>query len=98
MKNKFTRTGIQKILRDSGLDTVQAREAAARLVDGMAAALVSGEAIELRGLGTLALRERKARTAHNPRTMAPVDIPARRVVFFKPAGKLKRAINGRGET
>jgi len=63
----------------------------------MADALTTGKVIELRGLGTLALRERKARTMHNPRTMVSVAVPARRVVFFKPAGKLKRAINGKEE-
>jgi len=93
MTGKFTRTNIQSLLRGFGLDTTQAREATARVIDGITAALISGEAIELRGLGTLALRERKARTAHNPRTMAPVDVPARRSVFFHPAGKLKKAIN-----
>jgi len=93
MKGKFTRTDIQEILRGSGLDTVQARGAAARLIDGIAAALISGETIELRGLGTLEPRERKARTAHNPRTMAAVNVPARKVVTFRPAGSLKKALN-----
>jgi hypothetical protein len=39
MKDKFTRTDIQKILRGIGADTIQAREATARLIDGIAAAL-----------------------------------------------------------
>jgi nucleoid DNA-binding protein len=93
MTVKFTRTNIQSLLRGFGLDITQAREATAQVIDGITAALISGEVIELRGLGTLEPGERKARTAHNPRTMAPVDVPARRVVFFHPAGKLKRAIN-----
>jgi nucleoid DNA-binding protein len=33
----------------------------------------------------------------NPRTMAPVDVPARIVIFFKPGEKLKKELNGKGE-
>ena len=98
MKGKFTRTDIQEILRGSGLDAVQARGAAAMLIDGIAAAIISGETVELRGLGTLTLRERQARTAHNPRTLAAVNVPARRVIFFKSSKKLKEAINKKEES
>lgn len=61
-------------------------------------ALAAGKVIELRGLGTLEPRTRKAQVMRNPRTLAPVNVPVRRVIFFKPSGKLKRAINGKGET
>jgi hypothetical protein len=46
------------------------------------------------GPGTLEIRERKARKAHNPRTLAPVEVPARRAVLFKPCRKLKNALKG----
>jgi nucleoid DNA-binding protein len=29
--------------------------------------------------------------------MAPVDVPARIVIFFKPGQELKKALNGKGE-
>jgi nucleoid DNA-binding protein len=56
--------------------------------------MTAGEVIELRGLGTFEVRERKAYKAHNPRTLAPVDVPAHRVIFFKPCRKLKNALKG----
>ncbi|MDR2717703.1 MAG: HU family DNA-binding protein [Treponema sp.] len=93
MTGKFTRTNIQEILRGSGLNIIQAREAATKIIYSMADSLASGEVIELRGLGTLEQRERKARVMHNPRTMAAVNVPARSVIFFKPSEKLKIAIN-----
>jgi nucleoid DNA-binding protein len=95
-RNKFTRTDIQEILRGSGLDFIQAQKATALIIEALASALAAGETVELRGLGTLEPRERKARVMRNPRTLAPVDVPVRLAVFFKPSGKLKRAINGKG--
>ena len=78
---KFIRTDIQAILRGSGLDAAQAREATGRIIEALSVSLADGETVELRGLGTLEPRERKACIKHNPRTMAPVDVPARQIVF-----------------
>ena len=94
MKNKFTRTGITKILTDAGVERSKAAGVTLSIIKAIAAALAAGSVIELRGLGTLEPRERKARAAHNPRTLAPVNVPARRVIFFRPSGQLKQAING----
>jgi len=96
MNEKYTRADITKTISDAGIERANAGAIALAIVHSMADALTTGKVIELRGLGTLALRERKARTMHDPRTMAPVDVPARRVVFFKPSGQLKKAINSEG--
>jgi nucleoid DNA-binding protein len=91
--NKFTRADIAKTITDAGIERTNAAAIAMAIVKAMADALIAGKVIELRGLGTLALREQKASIRHNPRTLAPVHVPARRVVFFKPYKKLKKAIN-----
>jgi integration host factor subunit beta len=92
-ENKYTRADIAKTITDAGVERATAGAIALAIVHSMADALTAGKVIELRGLGTLEQRTRKARTMHNPRNMAAVDVPARRVVFFKPSGKLRRAIN-----
>jgi DNA-binding protein HU-beta len=97
MKGKFTRADITKVIKDAGVEHINAAGLALAIVQAMADALITGSVIELRGLGTLELRKREARTMHNPRTMAPVNVPARSVVFFRLSGKLKQAINGKGE-
>jgi integration host factor subunit beta len=91
-KPKFTRNGIQAIMIAAGIEPERARTLTDRIIEAMTAALTAGKVIELRGLGTLEPRERKARTMNNPRTMVPVDVPTRRVIFFKPGEKLKKAI------
>lgn len=56
-------------------------------------ALNRGEKIELRGFGSFRVRQRDARRGRNPKTGAPVDIPSKRVPFFKPGKELKELIN-----
>ena len=96
MKNKFIRTDLRAVLTAAGMETNQALKLIAQIIEALADALAAGKVIELRGLGTLEPRERKARAAHNPRTLAPVNVPARRVIFFKLSGKLKSALNREG--
>jgi integration host factor subunit beta len=91
---KFTRSDIQEILRSAGLDSSQARKAAARIIEALADALAAGETIELRGLGTLEVRECKACMAHNPRTGEAVSVPPRRRVVFRSGRELKAALRG----
>jgi integration host factor subunit beta len=55
-----------------------------------------GEKIELRGFGSFRVRERGARRGRNPKTGDPVNIPAKRVPYFKPGKELKELINEDG--
>ena len=48
-------------------------------------ALLRGEGIEIRGFGTFKVLHRKARTARNPRTGEPVEVPPRRAPVFQPS-------------
>ena len=47
--------------------------------------LVRGEGIEIRGFGTFKVRNRKARTARNPRTGEAVEVPPRSAPVFQPS-------------
>ena len=49
-------------------------------------ALQAGESVELRGFGRFHLRHRPPRSGRNPRTGAPIPIPAKAVPIFT-AGK-----------
>lgn len=55
--------------------------------------LRSGEKIEIRGFGSFRTRERKPRTGRNPKTGARVDVPAKRIPYFKPSKELKDVVN-----
>ena len=91
--HKFIRQDIQKIIMSgAGLDLHQARELTVRIVEAMAAALAAGETVELRGLGSLEIRERGERRARKPRTGEAVIVPPRRYVLFHPGSELKAAL------
>ena len=52
-------------------------------------AINRGDKLELRGFGSFRLRKRQPRTGRNPRTGARVDVPPKRVPYFKPGKELK---------
>lgn len=61
--------------------------------DEIAERLAEGGRVELRGFGAFSTRERNARQGRNPRTGEPVDVPAKRVPYFKPGKEMRRRIN-----
>jgi DNA-binding protein HU-beta len=50
--------------------------------------LKTGNKVSLTGLGTFTPKDKPARTARNPKTGAKVDVPAKKVVKFKPGKEL----------
>ena len=56
-------------------------------------ALHRGEKIELRGFGSFRLRRREPRKGRNPKTGGRVEVPSKRVPYFKPGKELKELIN-----
>ena len=56
-------------------------------------ALHRGEKIELRGFGSFRLRQREPRRGRNPKTGDRVDVPPKRVPYFKPGKELRELIN-----
>ena len=64
------------------------------IVDKMAESLLAGERIEIRRLGSFALRHHKPRAAHNPKTGQKLIAKEKYSIHFKPSKELKIAING----
>jgi integration host factor subunit beta len=63
------------------------------LFDSVIGALKTGDKIEIRGFGSFRTRQRNARVGRNPKTGARVDVPAKRVPFFKPSKELRDLVN-----
>ena len=64
---------------------------AAKVIDAALEAAVEavkkGEGVQLVGYATIAIANRSARKAKNPRTGAIVDVPAKKIVRIKPGAK-----------
>jgi integration host factor subunit beta len=63
------------------------------IFDSVIAALQSGDKIEIRGFGSFRIRERNPRIGRNPKTGDRVDVPAKRVPYFKPSKELRDLVN-----
>ena len=63
------------------------------LFESIVKALKSGDKLEVRGFGSFRIRERRARQGRNPKTGEKVNVPEKRVPYFKPSKELKDLIN-----
>jgi integration host factor subunit beta len=55
--------------------------------------LAEGGRVEIRGFGAFSTRSRNPRKGRNPRTGAAVDVPAKRVPYFKPGKEIRERLN-----
>jgi len=56
-------------------------------------ALSEGDKVELRGFGSFRIRKRNPREGRNPKTGDTVQIPAKRVPFFKAGKELREMVD-----
>jgi integration host factor subunit beta len=67
------------------------------IFDSIVRALRGGDKIEIRGFGSFRTRQRQARVGRNPKSGDRVDVPAKRIPFFKPSKELRDLVNGEAE-
>jgi integration host factor subunit beta len=66
------------------------------IFDSVVKALRSGDKIEIRGFGSFRTRQRQSRIGRNPKTGTRVEVPAKRIPYFKPSKELKDLVNDDG--
>jgi integration host factor subunit beta len=63
------------------------------IFDSIVRSLRSGDKIEIRGFGSFRTRQRQPRIGRNPKTGARVEVPAKKIPYFKPSKELKDVVN-----
>jgi len=63
------------------------------IFDSVVRSLRVGDKIEIRGFGSFRTRQRKSRVGRNPKTGDRVEVPAKKIPFFKPSKELKDLVN-----
>ena len=84
---------VEEVARATELTKKDAERLVEVVFRSLIETLNKGEKIELRGFGSFRLRERNERRGRNPKTGSPVDIPAKRVAYFKPGKELRQLLN-----
>lgn len=64
------------------------------IFDSVVKSLKADEKIEIRGFGSFRTRQRQSRIGRNPKTGEKVEVPSKRIPYFKPSKELKDLVNG----
>ena len=88
---------VEEVARVSELTKKHSEVIVNTVFDSITQALQSDDKIELRGFGSFRIRQRRSRQGRNPKTGDKVDVPAKRIPYFKPGKELKELINGSAE-
>ena len=84
---------VEQVAHAAGLAKKDAKTIVDTVFGSVGEALHKGTRSSFRGFGSFRLRRREPREGRNPRTGDRVDVPPRRVAYFKPGKQLKELIN-----
>jgi len=83
---------VEKV-KDLNLTKRQTEVVVDTVFESIKDALVRGEKVEIRGFGNFRLRHKKFRKARNPKTGESVEVPSKRVPYFKVGKDLRETVN-----
>jgi len=84
---------VEVVARETELAKRDAELLVEIALESVIEALNRGEKVELRGFGSFRVRARGARRGRNPKTGAAVEIPEKRVSYFKAGKELREVID-----
>lgn len=64
------------------------------IFNSLADAMVAGERIEIRGLGSFVIKDYDTYTGRNPKTGEPIKVRPKKLPFFKVGKELKERVLG----
>ncbi len=84
---------IEEVVNATGLGRRDAEVVVETVFDNIVQALQADDKIEIRGFGSFHTRLRQGRVGRNPKTGEKVQVPPKRIPYFKPSKDLKEYIN-----
>ena len=87
---------VEEVIKVTQLPRKEAEVTVETIFESVILALQSGDKIEIRGFGSFRTRSRRGRMGRNPKTGEKVEVPAKRIPFFKPSKELKDFVNNGG--
>ncbi|MCL2182909.1 MAG: integration host factor subunit beta [Chitinispirillia bacterium] len=93
MSNITKKKLVEKVSIRTGLTQIDTKIVLECFLDALSNSLEQGNGIEIRGFGRFKIKEKKARTARNPRTNEPVEVQGGYKPIFEPSRELKKRVN-----
>src|SRR5271170_3845963 len=84
---------IEEVTRVTELPRKESEVVVETIFDSIIEALQKSDKIEIRGFGSFRTRQRRGRIGRNPKTGAKVEVPPKKIPFFKPSKELKDHVN-----
>ena len=84
---------IDEVSKLSNLTKKETETIVNTIFDNITDALAKGDNVELRGFGSFRIRYRNSRKGRNPKTGSAVEVPEKRVPFFKVGKRLRELVN-----
>jgi integration host factor subunit beta len=84
---------VEEVSRSAQVTKKQAEEIVQTVFETIVDSLRLGRKVELRGFGSFRIRNRGARIGRNPKTGNRVEVPPKRIPYFKPGKELKEQLN-----
>ena len=84
---------IEEVSRVTEITRKDSEVVVETIFESIVRALRSGDKIEVRGFGSFRTRQRNSRQGRNPKTGEKVEVPAKKIPFFKPSKELKDVVN-----
>jgi integration host factor subunit beta len=84
---------VEEVVKATELARKDSEVVVETIFEGIIGALQNGDKIEIRGFGSFRTRQRRGRIGRNPKTGAKVEVPPKRIPFFKPSKELKDFVN-----
>lgn len=60
--------------------------------DMIKTSMAEGDKVEIRGFGSFKVRQKNSKTGRNPKSGEKVDVPAKKVPYFKPGKEIKETL------
>jgi integration host factor subunit beta len=84
---------VDRIAKSNQVKNALVKSILQNFLDEITTELTNGNRLEFRDFGIFEVKERAPRKAQNPKTLEPIDVPAKRSVKFKTGRLLKEKLN-----
>jgi integration host factor subunit beta len=96
---EVTRADLTKeVYQAIGMPLKESEVVVCAILNSIVRSLRSGDKVEIRGFGSFHTRQRRGRIGRNPKTGARVEVPPKKIPFFKSSKELRELVDGRTST